>query len=52
MTVDRIIHIGPARAEQMLALRPFASVADMERISGIGAARLADIVAEGLACVP
>ena len=50
--LDRIIHIGPARAEQMLALRPFASVADMERISGIGAARLADIVAEGLACVP
>lgn len=50
--LDRIVHIGPSRAEEMLTLRPFASVADMERITGIGASRLADIVAEGLACVP
>jgi DNA uptake protein ComE-like DNA-binding protein len=50
--LERIIHIGPVRATEMLSLRPFASVADMDRISGIGSSRLADIVAEGLACVP
>jgi DNA uptake protein ComE-like DNA-binding protein len=50
--LERIIHIGPARATEMLSLRPFTSVADMDRITGIGTGRLADIVAEGLACVP
>lgn len=49
--LQRIIHIGPERAEQILNLRPFRSVDDMIRISGIGAARLADIKAQGLACV-
>jgi len=47
-----IIHIGPDRAQQMLDLRPFSSVDAMERISGIGPARLVDIKAEGVACVP
>lgn len=47
-----IIHIGPARAQEMLAIRPFSSVNSMERIDGIGPARLADIKEEGIACVP
>ena len=47
-----IIHIGPVRAEEMLAVRPFSSVDAMERIDGIGPARLADIKAQGVACVP
>lgn len=47
-----IIHIGPVRAEQMLAIRPFSSVDAMDRIDGIGPARLADIKEEGIACVP
>lgn len=47
-----IIHIGPDRAQQILDLRPFSSVDAMDRISGIGPARLADIKAEGVACVP
>lgn len=47
-----IIHIGPARAEEMLAIRPFSSVDAMDRIDGIGPARLADIKAQGVACVP
>lgn len=47
-----IIHIGPARAEEMLTLRPFRSVDEMNRINGIGPARLADIKAQGVACVP
>jgi competence protein ComEC len=46
-----IIHIGPDRAQQILNLRPFGSVDSMERISGIGPARLADIKAQGVACV-
>ncbi len=49
--LQAIIHIGPARAEAMIGLRPFSSVNAMERISGIGPARLADIKSQGLACV-
>ena len=49
--LDEIIHIGPARAAQILTLRPFTSLDDLVRIKGIGPARLADIKAQGLACV-
>ena len=48
----RIQHIGPARSEDLIRLRPFSSVDDLVRISGIASARLADIKAQGLACVP
>lgn len=47
-----IIHIGPVRAQEMLQIRPFSSVDAMDRIDGIGPARLADIKAQGVACVP
>lgn len=47
----RIVHIGPARAREMIALRPFASLADLERVRGLGSTRLQDIIEEGLACV-
>ena len=50
-SLQQIIHIGPDRAQQILDLRPFSSVDDMVRISGIGPARLADIKAQGVACV-
>jgi hypothetical protein len=36
----------------MLVIRPFSSVSAMDRINGIGPARLADIKAQGVACVP
>lgn len=49
--LQRIIHIGPVRANEMLTLRPFSSVDDMIRINGIGPARLVDIKAQGVACV-
>ena len=49
--LDQIIHIGPSRAADIIALRPFATVADLTRVSGISSARLADIVDQGLACV-
>jgi len=49
--LDVIVHIGPSRAADIIALRPFSSVEDLTRVSGIGASRLADILAEGLACL-
>lgn len=45
-----IIHIGPARAHELLELRPFDRVEDLDRINGIGPSRIADILAEGRAC--
>lgn len=48
--VQGIIHIGPARAQDLIDLRPYHSVDDLSRISGIGPARIADIKSEGLAC--
>jgi competence ComEA-like helix-hairpin-helix protein len=50
-SLDAIVHIGPSRAADIVALRPFTTVEDLARVSGIGDARLADILAEGLACV-
>lgn len=48
--LDAIVHIGPARAADIVRLRPFSSVNDLVRVSGIGEARLRDIVAQGLVC--
>ena len=46
-----IRHIGNARADDIIANRPFASLAEFRgKVSGIGEARLADIIAEGKAC--
>lgn len=47
----RIVHIGPARAREIIALRPFASLSDLGRVRGLGSTRLQDIIEEGLACV-
>lgn len=49
--VQQIIHIGPARAEDLIDLRPFNSVEELNRIKGIGPARMDDIIAQDLACV-
>ena len=49
--LDDIIHIGPERAAQIIQLRPFTSLDDLVRIKGIATKRLADIKAQGLACV-
>jgi competence protein ComEC len=48
--LQRIIHIGPDRAQQIPGLRPFGSVRQLDRIAGIGPARLDDILAQGVAC--
>ncbi|MDP2594177.1 MAG: MBL fold metallo-hydrolase [bacterium] len=48
-----IRHIGEARADDIIASRPFTSLPELrEKVSGIGESRLADIIAEGRACVP
>jgi len=49
--LELIIHIGPARAADMVQLRPFDSLGDLTKINGIGPARLADIISQGVACV-
>jgi hypothetical protein len=46
-----IVHIGGARAQEIIALRPFMSVGELNRLSGVGPGRIADIKAQGLACV-
>lgn len=48
--LQAIIHIGPDRAQQIEQLRPFPSVESLDRVSGIGPARLADIISQGVAC--
>ena len=53
-TIDelvRIVHVGPTLASRIVAARPFQSVDDLTRVSGIAEGRLADIVQQGLACV-
>lgn len=46
-----IYEIGPERAQQIVSLRPFGSVDDLVRVSGIAKGRLGGIKAQGVACV-
>ena len=47
----RIIHLDDVRAPDAIRLRPFRSVESLTRISGIGPARINEILEQGLACV-
>lgn len=49
--LQSIYQIGPARAEQIVELRPFSSVDDLIRVNGIGEGHLGGIKAQGVACV-
>jgi DNA uptake protein ComE-like DNA-binding protein len=49
--LQEIIHIGPVRAQEIIRLRPFHSVDELIKVSGIGLVRLEDIKKEGKACV-
>ncbi len=49
--LQEIFQIGQARAEQIINLRPFESVDDLVRVSGIAEDRLSKIKNENLACV-
>jgi len=50
----KIKHIGDVRADELISLRPFSSVDDLERVKGIGgpgSKTLTDIKEQGIACV-
>lgn len=49
--LQEIIHLGEARATDVIELRPFESVDDLQKVDGIGPARIDDIKAENKACV-
>jgi DNA uptake protein ComE-like DNA-binding protein len=46
-----IKHIGSSRVTELISLRPYSSIEGLDNISGIGEARMADIRAQGIACV-
>jgi len=50
-TLTRIRHVGEAIARSIVENRPFSSLEDLQRVRGLGAARIADIKAQGLAGV-
>jgi len=47
----QIIYIGEVRAEELISLRPFASLDELIEIKGIGEIYLSKIKEQGLACV-
>ena len=47
----KIVHIGEGRAQELISLRPFYSLDELTRISGISPKRLEDIKRQGLAWV-
>lgn len=49
--LQEIIHLGPARAKELIDLRPFTSIDELTRIKGIGPSRMEDIKTQNLACV-
>lgn len=49
-TAAGIVEIGPQWARQLVDLRPFDVLADLERVNGIGPATVQAITEEGLAC--
>lgn len=49
--LDKLTGIGPAKAQSIINSRPFSSVDDLIRVSGIGEVTLNNIKAQGLACV-
>jgi competence ComEA-like helix-hairpin-helix protein len=49
--LDEIKWVGPVTAENIVNSRPFESVDDLIKVSGIGDIKLQDIKDQGLACV-
>lgn len=46
-----IVHIGPARADELIQLRPFISLEQLRLINGISPLRITEIIEEGKACI-
>lgn len=49
--LTELIHIGDARAMEIIELRPFHSVDELIEIDGIGPSKLSDIKEQGKACI-
>ncbi len=49
--LTQIIHIGPARAKEIIKMRPFLSLDDLIKVHGIGEKIISDIKDQGLAYV-
>ena len=49
--LTEIVHIGEARAEELIEKRPYETLDQLNGINGIAAKRLADIKAENKACI-
>ncbi|NLJ79682.1 MAG: MBL fold metallo-hydrolase [Firmicutes bacterium] len=52
--LQKIVHIGPARAEEIIKMRaasPFRSLDDLKRIPGLGPVRIEEIKKQGIAYV-
>lgn len=45
--LQEVPHLGPERAEQVIAMRPVTDLSQLRSIDGIGPKRLADIEAHG-----
>jgi len=48
--LERLPHIGPGRSDSIVRGRPWRTIDDLSRISGIGGGRLLDIQQSGLVC--
>ncbi|MCL7942266.1 helix-hairpin-helix domain-containing protein [Halomonas sp. ATCH28] len=48
--LDELPHIGPARAEDIVEARPWASTDHLTRVNGLGTARVQEIQASDLLC--
>ena len=49
-TLLRIIHVGESRAAELVLHRPFDSLNDLERVTGLGVARVQEIIEQGIVC--
>lgn len=49
--LTRLIHVGAVLAERIVEARPFFTLNDLTRVSGLGEQRVADIQQQGIACV-
>jgi len=49
--LQKITHIGEERAEEIIDLRLFDHIEDLDQVNGIGPARLDDILDENIACI-
>ncbi|HLQ73285.1 MAG TPA: MBL fold metallo-hydrolase [Bacillota bacterium] len=49
--LEKIIHVGPGRAEHIIKNRPYEDLAELNVINGLSDARVSEIIDEGIACL-